>query len=128
MSITTLNKIFWILIVKLSKLCRFSCGNSTEEPLNIGMHKVCDMSPDCADQSDELSCSDKTHFTCNAGIDKFIARSKVKSIYRLCPTSLKCVFRFVISALIVKTVQTSAKIVSFHRSLMIIDWLPIPPP
>lgn len=56
---------------------RFICENTTLQPYNIGKHKVCDGVADCANQLDELSCSNDTHFYCESGLDKFISKSRV---------------------------------------------------
>ena len=53
----------------------FLCDYNQKEFVHI--NKVCDLSFDCINQSDEKYCSNRTHFYCISGLPISISRSKV---------------------------------------------------
>ena len=66
----------------LNHLCRVrgvecpwqhECGPDEWVPAN----KVCDHKQDCIDWSDEMRCSDETHFYCKSGFRKFVPRREM---------------------------------------------------
>lgn len=59
---------------------RFYCANrgATRLPIHIALTSQCDGIQDCDDQSDEIGCSEATHFYCeDGGAKKYIRRTEV---------------------------------------------------
>uniref|UniRef100_H2XY79 G-protein coupled receptors family 1 profile domain-containing protein n=1 Tax=Ciona intestinalis TaxID=7719 RepID=H2XY79_CIOIN len=67
---------------------RFICdaGQRTKNMVSIANSQKCDAvyPPDCLDSSDEINCSDSTHFYCESGTPFFVRRDQVVDGKRDC--------------------------------------------